>query len=214
MNIAGVEKVVDIGADVVGSDGKKLGKVTYVVAKPPAMHITDLVVNTGAILGRDIVVPVSAIRDVENGKVYLSIDKDELKSYPDYIEINYQAPPPGWVPPPDYYYPPAAVLLPATASFPELETVRVNAPPGTRGIRDGMDVETSDGHKVGSVDAVDVDLANDELTGFVVKRGYLVTHDIRIPVKDVREIRDDKITLRLSKAQIEQIEREQLQRQD
>lgn len=209
MDTAALEKNIDIGADVVGADGKKLGKVAYVVVKPPEMQLTDIVVDTGLILGREVVVPVGVIRDVEGGKVQLSIGKDELEDYPDYIEVNYQVPPPNWVPPVDFTYPPATVLLPPTATLPELETVRINAPPGTRGIRDGMDVYTSDGQKVGSVDAVDVDLATDEITGFVVKHGFIFTRDTRIPAKDVREIRDGRVILRLSKDQIERVEREQ-----
>ena len=54
MDATGTETPIDIGADVIGSDGKKVGTVTYVVVQPAEMRITDIVVSTGAILGRDI----------------------------------------------------------------------------------------------------------------------------------------------------------------
>jgi sporulation protein YlmC with PRC-barrel domain len=205
---------IDISADVIGRDGKKLGTVALVVVQPPKMHLTDIVVSTGAIERHEVVVPANLVRGVENGEVHLSIDKDELRSYPDYLEVHYQMPPPGWAPPADFYYPPAAVLLPATASIPELVDERVNAPPGTRGIAEDMDVETIDGHKVGTVDAVDVDLATEDITELVVKQGFLFTHDTRIPVKDVREIRDGTVILNLTKNQIQRVEQEQRQHQD
>lgn len=202
-------KDIDIGADVYGVDGKRLGKVSYVVVRPPDMRVTDIVVSTGTVSGRDVVVPADRILDVEDGDVFLSIDKEELKSYADYIEVEYQKPPPWWVPPPDFYYPPAAVLLPPTASIPELVNVRVNAPPGTRGIREGMEVETIEGHKVGKIDKLDVDLESDKVTEVVVKEGFLFTHDTRIPIGDIQEIRDDKVILKLTKDQVKQVEQAQ-----
>src|SRR3954465_16032139 len=99
MEAPGTEKPMDIGADVIGSEGKKVGTVAYVVVRPPEMRITDIIVSTGAILGREGVVPVHLIQDVQNGKVYLSIDKEALQRYPDYIEVDYQQPATGWVPP-------------------------------------------------------------------------------------------------------------------
>jgi uncharacterized protein YrrD len=204
-----VQKDVDIGADVYGVDGKKLGKVTYVVVRPPEMLVTDIVVSTGGILGRDIVVPADRILDVVDGDVFLSIDEEELKAHPDYVEVEYEKPPPGWEPPPYFSYPPAAVLLPPTASIPELVDVRVNVPPGTQGIRKGMEVDTVDGHKVGTIDKVDIDLETDEVTGFVVKEGFLFARDTAIPIGDVKEIRGNKVILKLTKDQIDRVEREQ-----
>ena len=209
MNRTDVQREIDIGADVYGADGNRLGTVSYVVVQPPTMRVTNLAIKTGALLGRIVVVPTDRILEVAAGDVFLSIKKEDLDSFPDYVEVDYQQPPPGWVPPPDFYYPPAAVLLPPTASVPEVVHVRVNAPPGTRGIRDGQEVDTVDGHKVGSVDRVDVDLDSDRVTGFVVKEGFLFTRDTRIPIEDVEGIRDDKVILKLTKDQIDQVEREQ-----
>ncbi|HEX6508618.1 MAG TPA: PRC-barrel domain-containing protein [Chloroflexota bacterium] len=214
METAGIVKDIDIGADVIGSDGKKLGTVEYVVVQPPRMHVTDIVVRTGGLLTRDVVIPASAVEDVEDGTVYLSIHKDDLKSYPDFVEVHYEKPPPSWVPPTDFYYPPAAVLLPPTAGVPEFEEVRVNVPPGTRAIREGMEVETIDGDKVGKVGSLDLELPTGDVKGFVVEQGFLFKRDTRIPVSDVKEIRDDKVILKLTKEQIERVEREQQQLSD
>jgi sporulation protein YlmC with PRC-barrel domain len=202
---------IDIGADVIGSDGKKVGTVAYVVVPPAEMRITDIVVRTGAILYREVVVPVPLVRDVQNGKVYLSIDKDELQKYPEYVEVDYRKPPSVWVPPEGVAYPPMGILWPAGAYDPAAAGVRVNAPPGTLGIREGMEVESSDGHKVGAVDALDIDLAIGDIRGFVVKHGFLRTRDTRIPAGDVQAIRDGKVILKLTKDQVQQVEQAQSQ---
>ena len=55
------EERIDIGADVLTVDGEKVGSVVYVVVQPETMRLTDIVVSTGAILGRDVVVPIDAV---------------------------------------------------------------------------------------------------------------------------------------------------------
>lgn len=210
MNATGVEQTLDIGADVIGSSGDKVGTVGYVVVRPPEMHITDIVVSTGSILGRDIVVPLDRVRSVAGGKVYLAIDKGELKTYPDYIAIHYTQPPAEWAPPVNWYYPPTNVLWPANY-YPTESAVQVNAPPGTEGIRQGMDVESADGHKVGSVDALETDPHSGDIVAFIVKHGFIFTHDTSIPTTDVQGLRDGKVILRLSKDQAENLEKQQSQ---
>ena len=206
MNPIRADNRVDIGADVMDSGGNKVGTATYIVVRPPEMQMTDIVVSTGAILGRDVVVPLHSVREVAEGKVYLSIDQDQLKTYPDYIEINYQQPPGGWVPPAGPYYPATGVLWPVGASYPEASSVRVNTPPGTVGISEGKEVESSDGKKVGSVDALETDPMSNEVTGFVVKRGFLFTHDTLLPTTAVSAVHDGKVILDVTKDQVQDLE--------
>ncbi|HZS93382.1 MAG TPA: PRC-barrel domain-containing protein, partial [Chloroflexota bacterium] len=162
---------IDPGDDVLGSDGEKLGTVAYVVARPPEMKVTDIVVSTGALLGRDIVVPIDKVANVADQKVTLSIDKDQLKALPDYVDVRYKEPPVGWVPPAGYLYPAGTMLWPAEMYFPEEASVKVNAPAGTVGVSKGMDVESSDGHKVGTIDGLYLDPQADEVTALIVKHG-------------------------------------------
>src|SRR4051794_37680393 len=126
MDATGTAKPIDIGADGIGSDGKKVGTVSYVVVPPAEMRITDIVVRTGGILYREAVVPVPVIGDVENGKVCLSIDKDGLQKYPESIEVDYRRPPAVWVPPEGVASPPTGILWPAGAYEPAAAGVRVN----------------------------------------------------------------------------------------
>jgi uncharacterized protein YrrD len=202
------EQRIDIGADVIGSDGNKVGTVDYIVVRPPQMHITDIVVNVGGLTRRRIVVPEETVSAMKDGRVYLSMNRDRLETYPDYVEVDYRQPPTEWVPPPELYYPPTGILWP-TRYYLEPASVRVNAPPGTEGIGHGMEVESSNGHKVGSVDAIESDPASGDVSAFVVKRGFLFTHDTCIPIEHVAGIRDGKVILTLTRDEVQRLEESQ-----
>ena len=204
MNQKTGEARIDPGADVLDSDGQKVGTVDYVVVHPPEFHVTDIVVSTGAILGRDVVVPIDSVDRVENDKVCLSIKKDALGALKDYVEIHYQEPPQDWVPPTGMFYPTESVVWPAGMYYPDQASVEVNAPQDTVGIHSGMEVQSSDGHKVGTIHAVETDNATGDLTEIIVQRGFLFHQDTTIPIKAVAEIKDDVVKLTGTKAEIEQ----------
>jgi uncharacterized protein YrrD len=197
MNGITQEEHVDAGADVIGSDGEKIGTVTYVVARPPALDITDIVVGTGALLGRDIVVPTDQVDRIEDGRVYLRLDRSGLERLPDYVDVKYETPPTGWIPPDGFYYPSAAVLWPAGAYYPQPSSVTVNAPAGTVGMHEGMEVESSDGHTIGSIAGFDIE--GETVAAFVVKEGFIFHHDVRIPVGAVAGVEEGKVRLNLTK---------------
>lgn len=196
------EQRIEIGADVMGTDGEKLGSIAYVVVRPPEMHVTDVVVSTGALLGRDVVVPVDAVDRVSDGKIYLSLDKEGLERCEDYVEVKFEQPPETWIQSTGIYYPASATLWPVGMNYPQPSSIEVHAPPGTVGLHEGMDVVSSDGHKVGTVDALDTDPTSEDVTAIVVKEGFLSKHDRRVPVEDIASVKDDKVTLKLSKDEL------------
>jgi hypothetical protein len=156
---------IEIGAEVVGRDGNKLGSVAYVVVHPPELHLTDIVVATGHILGRDVVVPIDAVDRIAEGKVYLSVDQREFSAFDDYIDIKYKQPPEDWIPVSGFAYPTPGTLWPTDLYYPQVSEVRVNAPADTVGLSEGMEVESSDGHRVGSIVALDTDPSSGDVTG-------------------------------------------------
>lgn len=189
---------IDIGSEVIDRHGETAGKVAYVVVQPPEYHLTDIVVNTGSFLGRDVVVPASDIDHLADGQVYLTIDKAAIAELPDYVEVHYEAPPENWAPAPSLYYPAQAVLWPTGTAYPEVSSVKVNTPTGTIGLHGGMTVETSDGHKLGEIESLDEDASGD-LSDIIIKQGFLFPHDTVIPVSSIGEIRDDKVVLNVTK---------------
>ena len=188
---------INIGARVYAL-GRKVGEVDYVIVDPRSMRVTDIVVTTG-VIGREVVVPVDVIESAFKDKVYLSVDEDHFGEFPDFIEVGYEEPPSGWRAPSGIFYAPTDILWP-------LGTVwRVNTPEGTRAIYHGQDVVSSDGHKIGVVDAVDLEERSGRVTAFIVRKGHILKHDLVFPVGDIEDIRGGKISLRLTRDQAEQV---------
>lgn len=201
-----MDTVINPGEDVLAHDGTKLGTVAYLVVNPTTMKITDLVVSTGSLLGRDVVVPEKDVVDSEGGQVRLDIGQDELKALPDYVSVQFQTPPAGWIPTAGFTYPTGALLWPTGVYYPEETAVTVNTPQGTVGIDRGMDVESSDGHKVGSIDALVTDPQTHQLSEIVVKHGFIFTHDTSIPASHITSMESGKVKLDLDQNQVKALE--------
>jgi uncharacterized protein YrrD len=199
-----VETAITAGTPVYTSDNQQVGQVGYVVVDPNTFRVTDMVVNTGHLIGRDIVVNLDQIaRETEDG-VYLTLDREGLDACPDYVDVEYQTPPDTWMATPGLTYPAGNMLWPAGYEYPEASTVTVNTPKGTVGLHPGMDVVSSDGHKVGSIDAVITDPQSEDVTGFVVKHGHIFTHDTTIPIDQVADLENDQVKLRITREGAEQ----------
>jgi uncharacterized protein (TIGR02271 family) len=69
----GIVWEIDNGWDVYGADGEKIGDVDEV-------HPHYIVVSKGFLFTSERYVPVNAIANVENERVYLSVTKDEVES--------------------------------------------------------------------------------------------------------------------------------------
>jgi uncharacterized protein YrrD len=199
-----VETAITAGTAVYTNDNQHVGHVGYVVVDPNTFRVTDMVVNTGNFIGRDIVISVDQIaRETEDG-VYLTLDREGLDACPDYVDLHYQTPPATWIPSPGLTYPAGSMLWPVGYEYPEAASVTINTPKGTVGLHPGMDVVSSDGHKVGSIDAVITDPQSEDVTGFVVKHGVIFTHDTTIPINQVATVESDQVKLRVTRDQAEQ----------
>jgi uncharacterized protein YrrD len=199
-----VETAITAGTDVYTSDNQHVGHVGYVVVDPTTFRVTDMVVNTGNLIGRDIVVTVDQIaRESEDG-VYLTLDRNGLDACPDYVEVQYQTPPSSWAPAPGLTYPAGSTLWPVGYDYPDPASVTVNTPKGTVGLHPGMDVVSSDGHTVGSIDAMITDPQSEDVTGFVVKHGHIFTHDTTIPIDQVASVDNDQVKLNVTREGAEQ----------
>ena len=83
------------GCEGARHDGEDIGSVDRAVVDPRTNEVTHIVVRTGTIFGRDIMVPRE---DLERGSldgdtIQLDLSKDELKQFPDFVMEQYSAPP-------------------------------------------------------------------------------------------------------------------------
>jgi sporulation protein YlmC with PRC-barrel domain len=81
--------------------------------------------------------------------------------------------------------------------------------PSERAIRRGLAVESGDGHKVGEVREVLLSEPDRRLSGLIIGRGLVLTHDLRIPADWIARIEAERIVLNRRKRQVEDYEREQ-----
>lgn len=70
------------GSEVYSSDGTRIGHVDEFLVDPPDGHITHVVLREGHVFARDddVVIPVSNATHVEEGRVLLDIDLDQVNA--------------------------------------------------------------------------------------------------------------------------------------
>ncbi len=71
--------------------------------------------------------------------------------------------------------------------------------------KQGTHVYTSDQQDVGTVDRVVLDPATDEVTGLVVRKGWLFTEDKVVPVGMVETATEERVTLRRTEASLDKL---------
>src|SRR3954452_12651947 len=98
---------VNLDAKVRASDVEDVGSVDRAVVDPRTNEVTHIVVRTGTIFGRDIMVPREDLErgSLDGDSIQLDLTKDEFKEFPDFVLEQYDAPPPTWVAPAGYGFP-------------------------------------------------------------------------------------------------------------
>jgi sporulation protein YlmC with PRC-barrel domain len=211
---------VDLDAKVHSSDGEELGSVERAVFDPDSKQVRELVVSTGGLLGRDVLVPVGALDQQGPGgdRIVLKLTRAEVETLPPFVEATYMPPPPGWIPPGDLglaygsYLWPAAGAAPMVA--PTMAPVDPNAPQSeTFTIGKGAVVMDANGDDVGVVDDVRFEASSGELEGFVLRLGGVLTtlfgggDTVTVTREDVERVAEGAVYLRIGREGIEALAR-------
>jgi uncharacterized protein YrrD len=180
------------GAQVIaGTD--QIGKVARLVYRPDSSEVVGIIVTGWIVLGHDVFVPIEAIERTEPDAVHLALSLAEVSRLPPLEpgDASADVPPAGG---------PSgrAPLLRAAASgqMPVLA--------GGRPLRAGQKVIASDG-EVGRLDLVLIDPRTGRATGFVVRKGTLLTRDVIVPIELVQTVEHDRIALDATKAQVDRL---------
>jgi len=205
---------INIGADVIGSDGK-LGQVHRVIVDARTDRVTDLIVKHGFIWGNERVMPLTHVSKVENGAIHVDLDEKHFAILDGFTDDRYRAPdmqyngPPGFnntdflmdvmvaegsaaglgqaLPP--MGFPGGQQLTPDDMSRPAVQ-------PGTP-------VMDKDGEKIGEVHEFGMAADTGAPTHLTVRSGFLFHSDTTIPVELIAEISDDGIMLNVTKDQVQ-----------
>ena len=77
--------VIDRGSDVIGRDGEKVGEVHSVTVDATTGRPTKIVVRKGFLFTQDVELPAETIEHVSDGLVYLTVDKEQLKTHSQFV---------------------------------------------------------------------------------------------------------------------------------
>ena len=211
---------LDLDAKVRAHDGEEIGSVDRAIVDPRTNEVTHIVVRTGAIFGRDIMVPRSDLeRANQDGDiVQLDLSKDELERFPDFVPEQYGAPPPTWVAPAGYGFPssgyawpvamdpmmgPMPMVVPDEAVDDEIEE------PDQVTLTKGALVLDRDSDDIGVVDDLRFDAESGQLQGFVLRVGGALRtlfgggDTVEVSRYQIESVGESVVKLRLAKEEVE-----------
>jgi uncharacterized protein YrrD len=204
-------------SNVVTAGGDEVGRIDRVVIDPQTERVTHVVVRKGIFFTEDKVVPIEMIDAADEEQVRLRQDAGDLESLPDFIEEEYlpvdaESGPSseswGYVPP-FYWYPPMGhappMGYPGYAMPPYIVETERNIPDYTVSLKEGSDVVSADGEKVGDVSQVFIDPDTDQVTHFLISEGFLFREKKLVPVHWVSEVAEDKVHLAVDSALLERV---------
>jgi uncharacterized protein YrrD len=201
---------IETGAHVIGTDGK-LGEVSDVIAEASSDRIIEIVVKHGLPFAHSYtVVPLGLIERVEDGNVYIKLDKVSLSMGTEFVanlhanETDYVGPPSqdhegtyrgnmdfdamtlsgGQMPAKPGGYPGGEVLSPD-----DMEEVKIGP---------GSPVFSADGMKVGEVGELGFDQETGESTYLSIRTGHLLRHTTEIPSAWVRDLSTHGVILKVT----------------
>jgi sporulation protein YlmC with PRC-barrel domain len=213
--------LVPFGTRVVDIAGKAVGTVSRLVLHRDSREVAGLVVHQGVLSRREIIVPLGKVADF-NPEVRLRLRSAELAGLDLFHSEPLQTMPDHWEMPAcfdqrDFFLVGGGGWTEAMLPFQETSSVASGTPayvrdrdtaaePAEPDIASGMHVYSSDGHRVGDVEAVEVDEASRRITRIVVKRGFLFATETSVPASMIASV-SDRITLHTESGVAKKLER-------
>ncbi len=192
------------GADVFTAEGEKIGTLKRVVIDAKTRDVTDLVVDRG-MLKSEKVVPVGLVDIEKDDKITLRPHNQGVEAFLDYETTHYvpidQVGDPYenvetyyWYPPANYQRPTGGGMIPDT--FPDyVLRTETSIPEGRVAISVGEQVISADEKHVGNIEQVVTNAQNDNVTHFVVGKGFLLKEHKLVPAFWVTNVEDGKVHL-------------------
>jgi len=190
-----------IGAAVHCLDGH-CGRLARVVIDPATNEITDLVVEKGALIRHDRVVPIHTIASVSPEGIWLTVQSDKVETYAKYTEREFVVPVEDWEHERHDAHHASIWMMPYGMAFidqavPMREHVTEGIASTLDTIGRGTAVIGTEG-RLGAVNHVLADLESEEITHLIARRGGLLPDYRIMTIDQVNEIDDDGIHTELT----------------
>jgi uncharacterized protein YrrD len=192
------------GADVFAANGEKIDTIKRVVIDAKTRDVTDLVVERGALMKDEKVIPIGLVDREKEDRIRLRETNQSVDEFLDYETTHYvPIDQPGddgetieayyWYPPINYQFPTRSMLSDIT---PDTALVSESSiPEGRIAITEGAQVISADDKHIGNVEQVVTDSETNNLTHFVVGKGFLLKEHKLLPAFWVTRAAEDKIYL-------------------
>lgn len=194
------------GTEVFSATGEKIGTISRVVIDAKTRDVTDLVVEGGALLKTEKVIPISLVNLENEDRIMLRETNQSIDEFPDY-ETTHYVPLEGaygpyekvdasyWYPPINYQLPPGGLGLWSGVPAHEVSETETNIPEGRIAITEGARVVSADDKHIGNVEQVITNSDTNNVTHFVVGKGFLLKEHKLVPAQWVSHIDDGKVYL-------------------
>lgn len=184
---------LDIGSNVVTSDGQEVGKVDRIVFEPDSMRMREFVIHKGLFFTTDHIVHRELVDHIDDDHVvHLRLAADETDQLPPFVGEQHF---------------PIFAGSGFTAESATIRTTPGSAPRDAVILSHRSEVYDSEGKHIGHLDEV-VYEQDGVATAFIVDAGFLFTYDLRVPLTAIHSITHDRIELAIPAEEAEQASRE------
>lgn len=193
------------GMDVLSVEGEKIGTLNRVVIDAKTRDVTDIVVDRGVLAGTEKVIPIGLVDVESEDRIQLRETNQGVDDFLNYETTHYvpldQTDAPYENVQVSYWYPPTNVQpLTGGGSLPYAGPDRVartetSIPEGRVAIAEGAQVFSSDEKHLGNVEQMITDSVSNQLSHFVIGKGFLLKEHKLVPAHWVDRVSDDKVYL-------------------
>jgi uncharacterized protein YrrD len=210
-------------AEVVTTDGRKLGKIDRVVFDPNSNELTHLVVKKGVLFTEEKVVPLDCIESATEERVILKKGQLDLDDIPNFEEPHYvpvketgmsEERGHGGLEKLAWYYPVPGSAWWRQRSFdnrrriskpPYVRKTEVNIPEGTVALEEGAKVVSSEGEHVGNIERIYADEKEQRVTHLLISKGLISKSHKLIPTMWVDSVSEDEVRLSIGERFVEEL---------
>ena len=192
------------GAEVFTATGEKIGTISRIVIDAKTRDVTDLVIERGALLKDEKVIPVGLVDLEDKDRIVLRKTNQNVDELLDYETTHYVPLDQAGVPYENidtyYWYPPANFQTPTGGVLPGIRPdyvpqTETSIPEGRVAISEGAQVISADDKHIGNVEQVIANSETKNVTHFVVGKGFLLKEHKLVPAHWVTSVDESKVYL-------------------
>jgi len=169
------------------------------------MELRTAVVEHGLINRESRMVPMASIASANESEVRLGLSRDEFEQLPEFVQTDFTSPPAGYSLP--VSYPGGGLLWPLSypgATGAEQAVVDQAEEMWQQNLENAVidtdsDVLSRDGEKIGEVEQFEIDSVTGKPSRLVIRKGFLFTESLEVPMSAIASIDDGAVVLNVSK---------------